>query len=310
MLNHVDLSYLKTGDQRIILHRYMPQNLRKQNTLLLTDQFEELRGYYRKNVDRTRKIVQQRGGKSLIFPCQKFSQIPYEAVTENVLRRSLLLQEESNKEIAVIPLFNSPSVKQFQTVEHMFNRILQPTPKLKGAIISSTFLDEDNSLTALRRSELDFLFFNAKRIDYRNLADFYERLDKLLGLEKPVFVIDAVLFTGIWLFAPRLSDTGIYGYSLQFVDYYIPSESTYYDVSNGNPKRYKSHSVMKAQYGSDDFPLSEICNCSICANNTIGSFFFGNDMKPWEKNRLHKLEFAEISSSEGTSESPEQATVP
>jgi len=125
-----------------------------------------------------------------------------------------------------------------------------------------------------------------------------------------VFITDALLFTGDVLFAPRLADTGVCGYSLPFVDYYIPRESTYYDVSSAVRGRHKNRETMVNHYGSEDFPLSNICNCSICKENTIQTFFSRKDLAPHEKNRLHKLEFAEISSSEGGSRSTVEAVIP
>lgn len=311
MLSHCDLNYLKPGDHRMILQRYKPRDLRKRNTLLQTSYFETLRNDFRCAADKTRNIVRRKTENSLIFPCHKFSQILYTAVTEDFLRRCILLQEEINRKIAVIPLFRSQiSVRRFRSVEQMFNRILGSNQKLRGTFLPSSFLKNNDCLTVLRQSELDFLFLSAWGVNYTNLENFYVRLDRLIELEKPVFVIDAAIFTGDVIFAPRLANTGICGYSLPFVDYYIPEEPTYYDVSNAVPGRYKNYRTMVNQYGSDDFPLSEICNCSVCRKNTIRTFFFERDLVPWEKNRLHKLEFVDISSSEEESRSPAEAAIP
>lgn len=129
-------------------------------------------------------------------------------------------------------------------------------------------------------------------------------------LAKPVFITDALLFTGDMLFAPQLARSGVCGYSLPFVDYFFPEESTYYDVSSAVNGRHKNREIMVSHYGSEDFPLSNICSCSICERNTIHTFFEAEDLVPHEKNRLHKLEFAEISSSEGESRPAVEAVVP
>ena len=182
--------------------------------------------------------------------------------------------------------------------------------KLTGAFLPSGFLGNSNCLSAMRQSKLDFFFFSAQGIDYRYLENFYRSLDRLLLLEKSVFITDAILFAGDILFAPQLAHTGVCGYSLPFVDYYIPKESTYYDVSSAVNGRHKHHETMLNYYGREDFPLSNICSCSICERNTIQTFFSGEDLAPHEKNRLHKLEFAEISSSEGEPRSAVEAVVP
>jgi len=310
MLSHCDLNYLKPDDSRIILQRYTPQSLRKRNTLLQTDYFKTLRSDFRAAADKTRNVVEKKTENSLIFPCHKFSQVLYTAVTENFLRRCIQLQEEINPKIAAIPLFGKQlSVRRFRSIEQMFNRILGSNQKLKGVFLPSSFVKNNDCLTVLRQTELDFLFVSAWGVNYTNLRNFYGRLDRLLRLEKPVFVIDAVLITGNEIFAPKLANTGICGYSLPFVDF-IPKEPTYYDVSNAVPERHKNYRTMMNKYGSDDFPLSEICNCSICRKNTIGTFFFGMDPVSWEKNRLHKLEFADITSSEEGSRSIAEAVIP
>jgi len=81
-------------------------------------------------------------------------------------------------------------------------------------------------------------------------------------------------------------------------------------VSSAVRGRHKNRETMVNHYGSEDFPLSNICNCSICKENTIQTFFSRKDLAPHEKNRLHKLEFAEISSSEGGSRSTVEAVIP
>ena len=311
MLSHCDLNYLKPGDSRMILHRYIPRELRLNNILLQTNHFGTLRENFRNAAAKTKDIIRKRTENSLIFPCHRFNRIPYTTVTEDLLRRCLLLQEEINQKIAVIPKFRSQlSVRRFRRIENMFNGILLSTEKLKGAFLPSGFLRNSDYLTVLGQSELDFFFLSAQGINYRYLANFYERLERLLSLEKPVFVTDAVLFTEDTLFAPRLADTGVCGYSLPFVDYYIPPGPTYYDVLTAVNGRHKTHEIMVRQYGSNDFPLSEICRCSICEENTVGTFFFGSDLAPHEKNRLHKLEFTEISSSEEGSRPAAKAVVP
>ena len=311
MLSHRDLNYLKPTDSRLILHRYLPKNLRYDNKLLQTNRFTAIKASFHTAAIRTRNTVNERTENSLIFPCHKFSQIPYGAITEDILRRCISLQEEINRMVAIVPLFGSQlSVKLFRGIEQMFNKIVSSTEILRGAFIPSGFLRDSRSLTVLRQSEFDFLFLNAWGINYRNLENFYGRLDKLLRLEKPVFVTDAVLFTGEILFGPQLADTGICGYSLPFFDRYIPEEPTYYDVSSAVNGRRKNRKTMVTYYKSEDFPLSNICNCSICEENTIRTFFSERGLKPWEKNRLHKLEFAEISSSEEGYRSSAEAIVP
>ncbi len=311
MLTHCDLNYLKPGDTRIILHRYIPKELRLNNMLLQRDFLRTLVTDFRNAADKTRSTVRRVTKNPLIFPCHRFNKIPYTAVTEDFLQRCLLLQEEINSKVAVIPLFGSPpSMRRFHSIEQMFDRIVSSTGKLKGAFLPSSFLGDSNCLTAMRQSELDFLFFSTQGIDHRYLENFYRRLERLIMLEKPVFITDAVLFTRDILFAPRLSHTGVCGYSLPFVDYYIPKEFTYYDVSSAVNGRHKTHETMVNYYGSEDFPLSNICSCSICEKNTIQTFFSGEYLAPHEKNRLHKLEFVEISSSEGESRSAVEAVVP
>lgn len=313
MLSHCDLNYLKIGGSRIILFRYTPRELGKRNALLSTNHLSSLRTKTQNTANITKIAISRKTENSLTFPCPKLNQIPYDAVTKDLLRRSLLLQNEINRDIAVIPCFKPLNSlkrfrKSFRDVEQMFSDILHGTKKLRGAFLPSSFLRDSDCLTILRQSELDFLLLNAW--GSWNLENFYESLYILLRLEKPVFVTDAALFVKDEPFAPRLANTGIAGYSLRFVDRPKLLEPTYYDVSNGVPKRQKEHKTMVQQYGSEDFPLSEICRCSICEKNTIQTFFSGEDLKPWEKNRLHKLEFAETTSSEGESESEGEAMVP
>ena len=313
MLSHCDLNYLKIGDSRIILFRYTPRELSKRNALLSTNHLSSLKTKTQNAVNNAKNAIRKKTENSMMFPCPKLSKIPYDAVTKNLLRRSLLLQEEISRDIAVIPCFKSPNslkrfCRSFREVEQMFSDILHDTEKLRGAFLPSKLLRDSDCLTILRQSELDFLFLNAW--GSWNLESFYRSLYGLLELEKPVFVTDAALFVKNELFAPRLAHTGIAGYSLRFVDSPILLEPTYYDISNGVPKRQKDHRTMVLQYGSEDFPLSEICNCSVCEKNTIRTFFSGEDLEPWEKNRLHKLEFAETASSEGVSGSEAKATIP
>ena len=244
MPSHRDLDHLKPADSRLILNRYLPQCLRSKDILLQNNQFWSAKASLHTVAVRTRDTVNKKTENSLIFPCHKFSQIPYDAVTEDILRRCILLQGEINRKIAMLPLFKScPSVRLFRDIELMFNRIVSSAEILRGAFIPSRFLRNSESLTVLRQSEFDFLFLNAWGINYRNLENFYGCLDRLLRLEKPVFVTDAVLFTGETLFAPKLADTGVCGYSLPFVGY-IPDEPTYYDVSSAVNGRHKNHKTM------------------------------------------------------------------
>ena len=297
MLTHVDLIYLVPDDPRIILFRYMPQKLRVNNKKLLTS-FNSLQIKVHDEVAKTKRNVKKKKGTALIFPCQKFTNLPYKAVKSAFLEKVLQLQEEINLKIALLPSFKGPlSKKSFSSIIGKFNKVLSSSTalstneKLKGAILPQKFLDYKNSLHILGESGLDFFFLNAWGTNSKNLPKFYSRLNKLLKLENPVFVIDAVLFAGTTQFARNLSGTGISGFSLPYIDFLIPKGYTYYDVSNGSPTRHKDHGTMVNQHGSDTFPLSSICPCTICDSNTIGSFFQGSKVP--EKNRLHRLEFAD-----------------
>lgn len=297
MLTHVDLIYLVPDDPRIILFRYTPQELRDNNKKLLTS-FNSIRTKVRDAVTKTRRTVKKKKATALIFPCPKFTNLPYKAVTPTFLEKALQLQEEITPKVALLPSFKGPlSKKLFSSTINKFNSVLSSSTvlstneKLKGAILPQRFLDYKDSLHILRESGLDFFFLNAWGTNSKNLPKFYSRLNMLLKLDNPVLVIDAVLFAGTTEFAHNLSGTGISGFSLPYIDFLIPEGYTYYDVSNGVPTRHKDHATMLHQRGNDTFPLSNICPCTTCNSNTIGSFFNGSKVP--EKNRLHKLKFAD-----------------
>jgi len=119
MVTHCDLNYLRPGESRIVLHRYIPRELRLQNTLLLRkDRFRSLKVAFRNAADMTRNTVRRVTGNSVILPCHRFNRTSYTAVAQDFLQRCLLLQEEINPKIALIPsAVQVPYVEDIKTVK-------------------------------------------------------------------------------------------------------------------------------------------------------------------------------------------------